>query len=70
MAQESGHVVMQTPAPYMGDPFLSASAGKIWTIDFKKLSHKEVFYFLSKADHYLWKGLMCQETDDVIYTTM
>jgi hypothetical protein len=28
MAQESGHVVMQTPAPYMGDPFLSASAGK------------------------------------------
>ena len=35
MAQESGHVVMQTPAPYMGDPFLSASAGKIWRIDFK-----------------------------------
>jgi len=27
MAQQSGHVVMQTPAPYMGDPFLSASAG-------------------------------------------
>ena len=46
MAQQSGHVVMQTPAPYMGDPFLSASAGKILMIDFKKLSHKKYFIFI------------------------
>ena len=36
---------MQIPAPYMGDPFLSANAGKIWMIDFKKLSHEKLFFY-------------------------
>ena len=58
MAQESGHVVMQTPAPYMGDPFLSASAGKIWTIDFKQaFTQRSILFFIKGS--IIYEKVLC-----------